>query len=234
MHSTPVLVEFDITPPVGIAMDGYAARPGNSLGIHDPLLWQLLLLQAGDCRLAFITLDLIGVSLHFTLQVRVGIYQVVGVPVDGTLIACSHTHSGAVGFLPHHPGIASFKDLELNQMVARKLVGAAIWAQQRLQPACLGVGRGSVAGIGLNRNDPESGLVDNEVILLYVADPSGVPLAVLMRPRLPSHCVGLPEPVLWGGLSRRSPFNPARRLSGYDFLIHKWRLRRCEHPLHAA
>ena len=50
-----------------------------------------------------------------------------------------------------------------------------------MQPACLGVGRGSVAGIGLNRNDPESGLVDNEVILLYVADPSGVPLAVLMN-----------------------------------------------------
>jgi len=174
-------VEIDITPPVGTAFDGYAARQGNSLGIHDPLLGQLLLLQVGDRRLAWISLDLLGVSLEFTQQVRTGINQVIGVPVDGTLIACSHTHSGAAGFLPHHPGITSFQDPELNQMVARKLVGAAIWAQQRLQPARLGVGRGSVAGIGLNRNNPESGLVDNEVIVLSVEDLSRVPLAVMMN-----------------------------------------------------
>jgi hypothetical protein len=66
-------------------------------------------------------------------------------------------------------------------MVRRKLVGAAIWAQQRLQPARLGMGRGSVAGIGLNRNDPESGPVDNEVIVLCVEDQFGVPFAVMMN-----------------------------------------------------
>lgn len=174
-------VEIDITPPVGSAFDGYAARQGNSLGIHDPLLGQLLLLQAGDRRLAWISLDLLGVSLDFTQQVRQGIHQAIGVPVDGTLIACSHTHSGAAGFLPYIPGLPSFLDPELQQMVARKLVGAAIWAQQRLQLARLGVGRGAVAGIGLNRNDPESGLVDNEVVVLSVEDQFGVPLAVLMN-----------------------------------------------------
>jgi neutral ceramidase len=87
-------VEIDITPPVGTAFDGYAARKGNSLGIHDPLLGQLLLLQVGEQQLVWISLDLLGVSLDFTQQVRRGINQAIGVPVEGTLIACSHTHSG--------------------------------------------------------------------------------------------------------------------------------------------
>lgn len=162
-------------------MEGYAARKGVSRGIHDPLLGQLLLLQAGEQRLVLISLDLLGVSLDFTQQVRKGIQQAVGVPLEGTLIACSHTHAGAAGFLPPHPGISLPQDPELQQMTARKLVGAAIWAEQRLQPARLGFGRGSVAGIGLNRNDPEKGLVDNELVLLSVEDASGNPLAVVMN-----------------------------------------------------
>lgn len=174
-------VEVDITPPVGIPMEGYAARKGVSQGIHDPLLGQLLLLQAGDKRLVLISLDLLGVSLDFTKQVRRGIHQTVGAPPEGTLIACSHTHAGAAGFLPPHPGISLPQDAELQQMTARKLIGAAIWAEQCLQPARLGIGRGTVAGIALNRNDPEKGLVDNELVLLFVEDMRGNPLAVVMN-----------------------------------------------------
>jgi neutral ceramidase len=66
-------------------------------------------------------------------------------------------------------------------MVARKLVGAAIWAQESLQPARAGMGRGSVAGIGLNRNDPENGPVDNELTVFYVENLAGFPLAVMMN-----------------------------------------------------
>ena len=174
-------VEIDITPPVGTGFDGYAARQGNSLGIHDPLLGQLLLLQSGQRKMVLISLDLLGISLDFTHQVRQGIAQAIEVPVDGTLIACSHTHSGAAGFLPYHPGITSFEDPDLQRLVTHKLVGAAIWAKQLLQPAYLGSGRGAVAGIGLNRNDPEGGLVDQEVIVLRVDNEAGKPIAVMMN-----------------------------------------------------
>jgi neutral ceramidase len=174
-------VEIDITPPVGSSMDGYAARSGNSLGIHDPLLGQLLLLEEAEQRVLLISLDLIAVGLDFTQQVREGIAQAIGVPGDCILVACSHTHSGAGGFLPPLPGIPSFQEPELKQMVIRKLVGASIWAQQRLQPARLGVGRGSVAGIGLNRNNPDIRPIDVEVVVLRVEDETGVPLAVLMN-----------------------------------------------------
>jgi len=174
-------VEIDITPPVGSGFDGYAARQGKSLGVHDPLLAQLLLLRAGDAQIVLISLDLLGVSLAFTQQVRAGIQQVIGVPADCTMVACSHTHSGAGGFLPYHPGISAYQDLDLQKRVADQLIGGAIWAEQRLQNTQLGVGRGSLEGIGLNRNNPQKGALDKDVLVLLVQDKSGKPLAVIMN-----------------------------------------------------
>jgi neutral ceramidase len=174
-------VEIDITPPVGTGFDGYSAREGTSLGVHDPLLSQLLLLKSGTDQVVLISMDLLGVELDFTQRVRLGIEQAIGVPAHCTMVTCSHTHSGATGFLPSLAGIRCSEDPELQSMVARKLVGAAIWARERIQPARLGVGQGAVEGIGRNRNDPESGPADNEVIVLRVDDEAGAPLAVMMN-----------------------------------------------------
>nr|MBC7243817.1 neutral/alkaline non-lysosomal ceramidase N-terminal domain-containing protein [Chloroflexota bacterium] len=174
-------VEVDITPPVGAGFDGYSARQGTSLGVLDPLLAQLLLLKCGEDQIVLISMDLLGVSLDFTQRVRAGIEQAIGVPTHCTMVTCSHTHSGAGGFLPHIPGIHTAPDPDLQRMVERKLVGAAIWAQECLQPARLGVGKGEVEGIGLNRNDPESGVVDHDVVVLRVDDASGQPIAVVMN-----------------------------------------------------
>jgi neutral ceramidase len=173
-------VEIDITPPVGGGFDGYAARTGASLGVHDPLLAQLLLLKAGDQQVALITMDLLGVGLDFTQRVRAGIEKTIGVPPEHVMIACSHTHSGAAGFLPPHPGIPTVPDPELQRTVERQLVGAAIWAGRRLQPARLGAAKGMVQGIGLNRNDPQQE-VDDEVHGLRIDGEDGQPVAVVMN-----------------------------------------------------
>ncbi len=174
-------VQVDITPPVGTGFDGYMARKGTSIGVHDPLLAQLLLLQSEEDQVVCISLDLLGVGLAFTGRVRAGIEQAIGVPAQCTIICCSHTHSGAAGFLPQAVGIMSAEDPELQRSVERKLVGAAIWARQQLQPARLGVGIGHVQGIGRNRNDPEKGVLDDRVTVLRIDDAGGEPLAVMMN-----------------------------------------------------
>lgn len=174
-------VEVDITPPVGAGLDGYSARQGNSIGVHDPLLAQLLLLRSGTQAIALVSLDLLGVGLDFTGRVRAGIERAIGVPGRCVMLACAHTHSGAAGFLPPSPGIHTQPDEELQDMTARKLVGAAIWAQQTLRPARLGPGRGRIEGLGSNRNDPEKGLADHEVLVLRVDDLAGEPLCVIMN-----------------------------------------------------
>jgi neutral ceramidase len=174
-------VQVDITPPVGTGFDGYMAREGASIGVHDPLLAQLVLLQSGEDRLVCITMDLLGVSLDFTRQVRAQIEGAIGVPQEHIMVSCTHTHSGATGFWPHEVGIQSAKDPELQAITRRKLVGAAIWARELLQPARLGVGLGRVQGIGRNRNDPEGGAVDDQVVVLRVDAADGQPLAVMMN-----------------------------------------------------
>ena len=174
-------VQLDITPPVGTRMDGYGARTATSIGVHDPLLGQLLLLRLGEQALLLITLDLLGVSRNVSTRVREGIARAIGVPVEATMVSCTHTHSGPAGFLPAEQGLRPPGDPGLQDMLVRKLVGAAIWAQQRLQPVRLSIGRGHVEGIGANRNDPQGGLSDRELIVLRWDGPEGQPLAVWMN-----------------------------------------------------
>lgn len=174
-------VQIDITPPVGTPLEGYGAREGVSRGVHDPLVAQLLLLKSDETQVALICLDLLGVGSAFTHRVRDGIEEATGVPREGILLACSHTHAGPAGYIDELPGLPVSSDPELQRITSRQLTGAAIWAQQKLEPARLGVGKGIVEGIGRNRNDPEHGAVDEELVLLRVDDVEGRPMAVMMN-----------------------------------------------------
>ena len=174
-------IEVDITPPVGVPMAGYWARQEVSAAVHDPLMAQVLLLESGQRGLVLISLDLLGVGLEWTRRVRAGICEVTGVPEEGVLVACSHTHSGPAGFLPSIAGLRRPEDPELQGMTLRKLVGAAGWARRCLTPARLGWAQGQLTGIGLNRNDPDQGPMDPQVTVMRVDRADGQPLAVWMN-----------------------------------------------------
>lgn len=175
------VAEVDITPPIGVPMDGYAAREGNSVGVHDPLLAEVLLLKLGQEAVLLFTLDLLGVGLDFTQRVRSGVAEAIDMPESAIMVACTHTHSGPAGFLSRVSGLGAEEDPGLQEITLRKLVGAARWAQDRLQPARLGVGAGEITSIGRNRNDPEGGPIDSKVTVLRIDDAAEEPLAVLMN-----------------------------------------------------
>ena len=174
-------VQIDITPPVGTPLEGYGAREGVSQGVHDPLFAQILLLKSGGTQVALLSLDLLGVGLGFTHRVRDAIEKAIGVPSDGILLAPSHTHSGPAGYIDELHGLPFSKDPELQSIAIRQLAGAALWARKTLEPARFGAGKGFVEGIGLNRNDPEHGPMDEELILLRVENFDGRPIAVVMN-----------------------------------------------------
>ena len=173
--------EVDITPPIGTNLAGYVARKNRSIGIHDPLKAQVLLLKSNDYQVVFITMDLLGIKIDFTNEVRMKINQAVGVPDDCILIACSHTHSGPVVFLKSFAYIYNKQKLKLKQIIEDKILNAAILASEKLRPARLGVGCINVEGICCNRNNPDSGPVDNEVIVIRVDDEYNKPIAVVMN-----------------------------------------------------
>ncbi len=184
-HTTSLLasaVQFDITPPVGVWLEGFMERQEPSLGVHDPLLAQVLLLRHGEADgVVLLSLDLIGVRLDFTGRVRQGISNATGIAKENILLACSHTHSGPTGFLTGLPVIHTPEDPELVQVVERKCIGAAVEASQTLRPARLGVGHGRLRGLGTSRLDPTSEVLDDEVTVLRIDEEGGQPMAVWMN-----------------------------------------------------
>jgi hypothetical protein len=174
-------VQIDITPPVGVPLEGYGAREKPSCGIHDPLYAQLLLLRSASEQVLLISLDLLGIQLSLTEKIRAGIKDAIEVPAKAIMIACSHTHSGPAGFLPDLPGLRTHADEELKRILVRKLVGASIMAKETLQPVTLATASGRAHGIGTNRNNPELGPLDDELLILLVDGEGSEPISVVLN-----------------------------------------------------
>jgi hypothetical protein len=144
------LAKVDITPSSFGPMYGYANRKcGPANGTHDPLFARVLVLAAGDSRMAIVTLDL-GSIVSQTLEKDVA--AKLGIPV--LLLAASHTHSGP-SFLPSRekaPGITplSFEPSAYQTELEKKVFGAVQQAASSMFPARLGVGHGSLQ-TGYNR-----------------------------------------------------------------------------------
>ncbi len=174
-------VALDITPPIGGKMSGYMARTKPSQGIHDPLEAQVLLIESEKTAFFLVTLDLLAVQKDFTNRLRDQVKNELGIPADCVLVVCSHTHSGPEGFLPGIVLLQEEEDPLLFEITLRKVVGACRWAMDLLQPVKLSFGSDWGYGIGLNRNDPQQGSVDQEVSVLRVDNIQGIPIAVLFH-----------------------------------------------------
>lgn len=87
--------KVDITPPPGVAMWGYARRKGPATGTLDPLFGRILVLEAGQRRLAIVTLDL-GRCFgpDSLLRLRESASKENG--ISYVFVTATHTHSGLV------------------------------------------------------------------------------------------------------------------------------------------
>jgi hypothetical protein len=190
------LAKVDITPSAFGPMYGYANRKcGPADGVHDPLFARVLVLAAGESRLAIATLDL-GSIVSENLERDV--HGKLGIPV--LLLAASHTHSGP-SFLPSRekaPGITppSFEPTAYQAEMEKKVFGAVEQAAHAMFPARLGIGHGSLQ-LGYNRlvlrDDGRAralfdnleripyGPLDPEFTLLRVEDMNGAVKALLVH-----------------------------------------------------
>lgn len=182
--------KVEITPPTGLPMYGFADRKGGATKVRDPLFARVLVLEAGEQRLALVVLDLGTVfapswiaKLRATARERDGISYV--------LVAATHTHSGP-DIRDQYPP-PSPPDWETP--ILTKVAQAIDDAHQRAVPARLGVGYG-VAYIGHNRLrvEPDGSVtwfernltkvptapVDPTVSVLRVDSAEGKPLAILV------------------------------------------------------
>ena len=98
------VARVDITPPLGLTMYGYGGRKAGATGVRDPLMARVLVLEAGDTRIAFVGLD-----LGRATRARVGEAPArERLEVQRHLVRAGHGHAHAFG--PRYPARVSRRD----------------------------------------------------------------------------------------------------------------------------
>ena len=165
--------KVDITPPVGFPMWGYGARhDAPSEGVLDPLRARALVLQAGEKRIAVVSLDLGRAPTRESMAViRASAKAAAG--IEHLFLVASHTHHGPVLELRTWPDREDPYVARLERKIGDAIAGAA----QSLRPAKLGVASKPVP---FNRNRhsklPDKP-VDRELLVLRVDGVDGRPIA---------------------------------------------------------
>jgi neutral ceramidase len=188
------VAKADITPPPGLPMYGFLDRlkdKKSSTGTLDPLYAQILVIEAGDKRLALITLDL-GRTLNQAELAALQERARKSAGISYLLVTASHTHSGP-NILDHYPGN---RPPLWETTALDKIVAAVSEATARLTDARIGTGRGQVY-IGYNRRqvhsdgtvtmlwtNPErrpTSPLDPSVLVMRIDNIAGTPLAILVN-----------------------------------------------------
>ena len=141
--------KIDITPPLGCDMAGYSGRDRGSETISDALYAKAIVFDDGDTQAAIITNDLIGLEAIFVDRLRQTIEETTGIPAGNVMVSCSHTHFGPE---VRASRATSPKNRVYASMLLQQLTTVTQLAQQRLQPARVGAGKGIADQVGYNRH----------------------------------------------------------------------------------
>lgn len=162
----------DITPPVGFAVWGYAARKDQpSLGVRDPLRARALVLAVGGKRLALVSLDLGRAPTRGSMAVIRQRLKNAG--IESTFLVSSHTHHGPVLELDNWP---SEKNSYVRQL-EQKIIDVILNAAKTMKPARLGIASKQTT-LNRNRHSKRTDApVDRELLVLRIEDRDGKPIA---------------------------------------------------------
>jgi hypothetical protein len=155
----------DITPPIGHAMWGYAARhDAPSIGVLDPLEARALVLAVGAERIALVSLDLgRAPTRQSTAAIRA---RVKAAGIQHIFLVASHTHHGPVLELDSWPDPKKPYTRQLEEKITDLILSAA----KDLRPARVGVASKEVA-FNRNRHSRRADRpADRELLLLRVED----------------------------------------------------------------
>ncbi len=167
----------DITPPVGVLMDGYGNRTTPSEGVHDPLEARVVVLDYGPSgRCAIVSCDLLGMHPEVTAELRRRAFQAAGVPAEGLLLAATHNHAGPYGL---RGGMFSRLDEALAGRFVDQVAGAIARAWEGRRPATLKAGRTILDTVSMNRRHPDWPI--DPVMRVLLADADEGPVASVLN-----------------------------------------------------
>jgi hypothetical protein len=157
----------DITPPLGMELEGYGARVSGASGVHDPLHARALVAEGPDgTTVALVVADLLQILPRLQALIAEEVRARTGIPRERLQLAGTHTHSG--------PDLNAPSEAEVTIGHAIADAVARAWEARREAVAAVGIGR--VDGIGRNRR-PNGGPVDDRVTVTRFDATDGSPIA---------------------------------------------------------
>ena len=176
----------DITPQESVPMWGYGERHAQlSNGSLDPLYASVVVIQAGDRKLAIVGLDLGRSPSEQSFQsIRNRIKAETG--IVHSFIAGSHTHHGPVLELSDAPGKGKGRydaAIRYYQQLEDAIVAAIVDADKSLVPVKLATGSKDIDGFNRNRHTKlQPAPVDRSLTLMRFDDAtSGKQVALLVN-----------------------------------------------------
>ncbi len=158
----------DITPELGLALEGYESRKGGASRVHDPLMVRVLVAEGPDATVGLVLADLIQIDPPLQALVADEVERRTGIPRDRLQLVGTHTHSGPMLREPS----------DVMRRIATTIADTVetAWRERREAVAAVGVGR--VEGIAANRR-PNGGPVDDRVTVTRFDGLDGTPIATL-------------------------------------------------------
>jgi neutral ceramidase len=160
--------------PAGVPIGGFARLDYASAGVRDPVGVRALVIRSGDCRVALVSAELLLVPEALEEAVRA---RLPDVPLDGLVLAATHTHAGPGGFWENafveRLGTGPF-DPALRDGLAHAIGEAVRRAAHDAGPATLRVARGRAEPLARNRAGGK--LVDARLAVLRLERPGGAPI----------------------------------------------------------
>jgi neutral ceramidase len=179
--------KVDITPPLGMQLEGFEVRVDGASGIHDPLHARALVAEGADgTTVALVVADLIQIDARLQGLVADEVREKTGIPRERLQLAGTHTHSGPRLLEPSEADGASTRGCwshprllepsEAERTIGHAIAGAVARAWEDRREAVAAVGIGRVEGIGASRR-PNGGPVDDRVTVTRFDGVDGRPIA---------------------------------------------------------
>ncbi len=126
--------KVDITPPMGVSMDGPISKPGPATSVHDPLHARALVLDNSGTRIGIVVCDATAIGQDVFDSAKEILHQEHGWSTSQLLMSATHTHATPrLVHVSREP-----QDDAYHHRAAELIAEAVVQATQRLSPAQLG------------------------------------------------------------------------------------------------
>ncbi|MCX8066190.1 MAG: neutral/alkaline non-lysosomal ceramidase N-terminal domain-containing protein [Candidatus Hydrogenedentes bacterium] len=171
--------KIEITPELGVPLNGYGARFGRgAISKHDPLWAHALYISDGETEVILVSLDLCVVDR--TLRERLLTLLPEDFPKENLILTATHTHNGFGGMEPNYPirFVSGRYIPELVESTAKKISETIRVARENKKPAVIGYGVIHQQDLTCNRRY-SGGPFDPQIGIIAVQDSSGNDVAVI-------------------------------------------------------